>query len=138
MALFQHIHAAEGHGPPSSRPRPAPRAAPWLRLRALVMFAALMLCFAVIALQLLRLGLRGRPPLLRITMAEVAAGRPNPLLATITADSDFRLTAAEAAAWIDPVAFTGRSARQVDEFLDEVVVPALRGAATRAAEEPRV
>jgi adenylosuccinate lyase len=68
----------------------------------------------------------------------VAAGRENPLIATIVADPDFRLTAAEVAPWIDPVAFTGRSARQVDEFLDEVVAPALAGAAITAPEEPRV
>lgn len=70
--------------------------------------------------------------------AAVAAGRENPLVATIAADPDFRLTAAEAASWIDPVAFTGRSARQVDEFLDEVVEPALSGSAALAAEEPRI
>jgi adenylosuccinate lyase len=70
--------------------------------------------------------------------AAVAAGGENPLVATIAADPDFRMTAAEAAGWIDPVAFTGRSARQVDEFLDEVVEPALRGSTARAAEEPRI
>ncbi len=70
--------------------------------------------------------------------AEVAAGRVNPLLATIVADSDFRLTAAEVAAWIDPVAFTGRAANQVDEFLDEVVAPALAGTAAAGVEAPRI
>ena len=68
----------------------------------------------------------------------VAAGRENPLIGTIVADPDFRLTAAEVAPWIDPVAFTGRSARQVDEFLEEVVAPALAGVAITAPEEPRV
>ncbi|KAB2964127.1 MAG: adenylosuccinate lyase [Thermoanaerobaculia bacterium] len=68
----------------------------------------------------------------------VAGGAENPLVATITGDPEFRLSAAEVAAWIDPVAFTGRSARQVDEFLDEVVTPALAGVAATAVEEPRI
>jgi hypothetical protein len=39
---------------------------------------------------------------------------------------------------MDPVAFTGRAARQVDEFLNEVVTPALAGVATAAPETPRI
>ena len=70
--------------------------------------------------------------------AQVAAGGENPLLDKIAADPDFRLSAEEVRASVDPVAFTGRAARQVDEFLDEVVAPALAGAATVAAEAPRV
>ncbi|KAB2963358.1 MAG: adenylosuccinate lyase [Thermoanaerobaculia bacterium] len=70
--------------------------------------------------------------------AAVAAGGENPLLATIAADPDFRLSAEEVRASVDPVAFTGRSARQVDEFLDEVVAPALAGVAIVAAEAPRI
>ncbi len=69
---------------------------------------------------------------------QVAAGGSNPLVATIVADPDFRLSAAEVATWIDPVAFTGRSAQQVDEFLDEVVAPALAGVTATAVEEPRI
>jgi adenylosuccinate lyase len=68
----------------------------------------------------------------------VAAGQANPLLGRIIADSDFRLSADEVAEWIDPAAFTGRAAAQVDEFLQEVVEPALAGSATAAIEEPRI
>ena len=69
MTLFN----ADGSRP-APRPRPAPRRAPpWLRLRTLVTFAALILAFAAIAVQLLRLGLRGGQPHLRMTVAEVVA-----------------------------------------------------------------
>ncbi len=68
----------------------------------------------------------------------VARGEDNPLLATIVADAAFRLGAEEVAAWVDPVAFTGRAAQQVDEFLEQTVVPALTGAAAAAVEAPRV
>jgi adenylosuccinate lyase len=70
--------------------------------------------------------------------ARVAAGGENPLLATIAADPEFRLSAAEVRATVDPVAFTGRAAEQVDEFLEEVVAPALAGVTAAAAEAPRV
>jgi adenylosuccinate lyase len=70
--------------------------------------------------------------------ARVAAGGENPLLDSIAADPDFRLSAEEVRASVDPVAFTGRAARQVDEFLDEVLAPALAGAGALAAEAPRV
>lgn len=70
-------------------------------------------------------------------------GGNNPLIDRIVADPDFRLTRSEVEPWLDPVAFTGRSARQVDEFLDEVVTPALddlKAAGLQAAElaAPRV
>jgi adenylosuccinate lyase len=68
----------------------------------------------------------------------VAAGQDNPLLGRIAADPEFRLSAAEVAAWVAPAAFVGRAPQQVDEFLQEVVEPALAGAAAAAAEEPRV
>lgn len=68
----------------------------------------------------------------------VASGGENPLLGRITADPAFRLDAAEVAAWVDPVAFTGRAAQQVDEFLETTVTPALAGATAAAAEEPRI
>lgn len=68
----------------------------------------------------------------------VASGGENPLLGRITADPAFRLGAAEVAAWVDPVAFTGRAAQQVDEFLETTVTPALAGATAAAAEEPRI
>ncbi len=68
----------------------------------------------------------------------VAEGGDNPLLARIAADPEFRLSAEEISAWVDPVAFTGRAARQVDEFVEEVVIPALAGVTAAAAEAPRV
>ena len=68
----------------------------------------------------------------------VAEGDDNPLLARIAADPEFRLSAEEISAWVDPVAFTGRAARQVDEFVEEVVTPALAGVTAAAAEAPRV
>jgi adenylosuccinate lyase len=68
----------------------------------------------------------------------LAEGGDNPLLARIAADPEFRLSAEEISAWVDPVAFTGRAARQVDEFVDEVVTPALAGVTAPAAEAPRV
>ncbi len=68
----------------------------------------------------------------------VARGEENPLLATIVSDSTFRLSAEEVAAWVDPVAFTGRAAEQVDEFLERTVGPALAGTAAAAVEAPRV
>jgi adenylosuccinate lyase len=70
-------------------------------------------------------------------------GGDNPLIDAIVADPDFRLTRSEVEPWLDPVAFTGRSAQQVDDFLGEVVTPALAGleaAGLEAAEAaaPRV
>jgi adenylosuccinate lyase len=69
---------------------------------------------------------------------EVAGGRENPLLDTIAADAEFRLSAAEIDAMVDPAAFTGRSAEQVDEFLNDVVGPALAGVDAAEIEAPRV
>ena len=68
----------------------------------------------------------------------VARGEENPLLATITGDPTFRLNAEEVAAWVDPVAFTGRAAEQVDEFLERTLAPALAGTAAAVVEAPRV
>ncbi len=68
----------------------------------------------------------------------VVEGKANPILGRIVADPAFRISAAEVAEWVDPAAFTGRSAAQVDEFLNEVALPALAGAATAAVEEPRI
>ncbi|RMH21438.1 MAG: adenylosuccinate lyase [Acidobacteria bacterium] len=68
----------------------------------------------------------------------VARGEPNPLLDAIAADPDFRLTRRELDDWIAAERFTGRAARQVDEFLAEHVAPALDGHAAAALEEPRV
>lgn len=68
----------------------------------------------------------------------VEGGRPNPLVQKITDDPDFRISRDEAEGWLDPDAFTGRSARQVDEFLAEVVEPMLEGAEAAEVRGPRV
>ena len=68
----------------------------------------------------------------------VEEGRDNPLVDRIVGDADFRLTREEVAPWLDPAGFTGRSAAQVDEFLAEVVEPALAGLDAAAVEAPRV
>jgi adenylosuccinate lyase len=65
-------------------------------------------------------------------------GGDNPLIDLIVSDPDFQLTRQEVEPWLDPAAFTGRSAQQVDEFLDEVVTPALEGAEAAAITAPRV
>jgi adenylosuccinate lyase len=75
--------------------------------------------------------------------AQVAAGGDNPLIESIVADPAFRLTREEVDGWLDPVAFTGRSAEQVDEYLRNVVEPALTavraaGLEIAAVEGPRV
>jgi adenylosuccinate lyase len=62
----------------------------------------------------------------------------NPLIGRIVDDPDFRLSRPEVDAWLDPVAFTGRSAEQVSEFLDEVVAPLLAGTEAVTVEDPRV
>ena len=68
----------------------------------------------------------------------VAEGQENPLLASIASDADFRLSAEEIDRWIDPQAFTGRSAEQVDEFLLEIVAPAVSGLDAAGVEAPRI
>jgi adenylosuccinate lyase len=68
----------------------------------------------------------------------VARGAENPLIGSIAADPGFRLTREEIEPWLDPVAFTGRSAQQVDEFLAEAVEPALAGADTVETVAPRI
>jgi len=70
--------------------------------------------------------------------AVVEKGGENPLVGLITGDPDFRLTADEVAPWLDPQAFTGRSAAQVDELLAEVVAPALEGLQAVEVAAPRV
>jgi adenylosuccinate lyase len=65
-------------------------------------------------------------------------GGENPLIDLIVGDADFRLTRQEVEPWLDPVVFTGRSAEQVDEFLTEVVAPALSGTEAAAIAAPRV
>jgi adenylosuccinate lyase len=70
--------------------------------------------------------------------AALERGEANPLMERIAGDADFRLSREEIEGWLDPQAFTGRSAQQVTEFLEEVVAPALEGTAELAAEAPRV
>ncbi|HVS16019.1 MAG TPA: adenylosuccinate lyase [Thermoanaerobaculia bacterium] len=70
--------------------------------------------------------------------AAVSAGRDNPLLDSIAADPRFGLARDQLAALLDPVAFTGRSAPQVVEFLEEHVDPLLARLAPAPVEEPRV
>jgi adenylosuccinate lyase len=70
--------------------------------------------------------------------AVLERGGANDLLERIAADPDFKLTRTEIDGWIDPVAFTGRSSRQVDEFLSEHVEPALRRVDLRPIDSPRV
>ncbi|HTQ81092.1 MAG TPA: adenylosuccinate lyase, partial [Thermoanaerobaculia bacterium] len=70
--------------------------------------------------------------------AEIEKGESNPLIERIVGDADFRLSQEEVAPWLDPQAFTGRSAEQVEEFLDEVATPALAGLESLAAEAPRI
>ncbi len=70
--------------------------------------------------------------------AEVARGGANPLLATIAADAEFRMTGEEIARWVDPQAFTGRSAEQVDEYLRDVVEPLLADVEGAELEAPRI
>lgn len=68
----------------------------------------------------------------------LARGGGNPLIERIVDDADFRLTREEVEPWLDPVGFTGRSAAQVDEFLEEVALPALAGAEAVEISAPRV
>jgi adenylosuccinate lyase len=70
--------------------------------------------------------------------AAVERGGENPLVDRIAADPDFRITPEEARSWLDPAAFTGRSAQQVDEFLAEVVETLLAGTETAAVAAPRI
>jgi adenylosuccinate lyase len=69
---------------------------------------------------------------------EVAAGGDNPLLDRIAADPAFGLSREEIEAAIEPRAFTGRSAEQVDELLAERVEPLLARTETAEVEAPRV
>ena len=68
----------------------------------------------------------------------LAGGGANPLLDLIASDPDFRLSRDEIVDRLDPIAFTGRAAQQVDEFLREVVDPQLEDLDPAPLEEPRV
>ena len=69
---------------------------------------------------------------------EVEAGGPNTLVDGIVGDAAFRLTREEVESWLNPQAFTGRSAAQVDEFLTTQLEPAIAGTEDIAVEAPRV
>jgi adenylosuccinate lyase len=69
---------------------------------------------------------------------EIERGGENGLIDRIVADPDFRLTRAEVDPWLDPRVFTGRSSSQVEEFLKEVLEPALAGLKAASVEAPRV
>lgn len=62
----------------------------------------------------------------------------NPLIDLVVSDPAFRLTRQEVEPWLDPIAFTGRSAEQVDELLGEVVAPALDETEAAAISAPRI
>jgi adenylosuccinate lyase len=70
--------------------------------------------------------------------AAVAAGGDNPLVGLVAGDPAFRLDRDEAERRLDPAAFTGRSAEQVDEFLGEVIEPLLARFEPAEVEAPRV
>lgn len=68
----------------------------------------------------------------------VSKGGDNPLIDKIAADPDFGLSRDELEQLLDPRAFTGRSAQQVDEFLAGHVDPALERFDPAPVSEPRV
>ena len=69
-----------------------------------------------------------------------AAGAGNDLLERLAADPAFRVAQPEMSRATDPSRFTGRAARQVSEFIAEVVKPLLAGSASSSppAESIRV
>ncbi len=68
----------------------------------------------------------------------VEAGGENPLIDRVASDSAFRLERDEIETWVEPRRFTGRAEAQVEEFLAEVVEPALAGVEVAEVEAPRV
>ena len=60
-------------------------------------------------------------------------GLPNDLLDTIAADPAFKMTKADIDALLDPQKFTGRSAEQVEIFMNTVVDPLLQANAQKLA-----
>jgi len=62
----------------------------------------------------------------------------NTLVDKIIRDPDFGLSEDIVVTLLDPAGFTGRSAQQVDEFLEEVVAPALEGTTAAEIAAPRV
>jgi len=70
--------------------------------------------------------------------AAVAAGEDNPLIRLLADDSRFGLAKNEIEAVLDSSRYIGRAPEQVQEFLVDVVLPALEGTELVAVEEPRV
>ncbi len=71
------------------------------------------------------------------TAEAVSAGKPNDLLARLSADPGFKaVPTRQLAAELDPVRYTGRSAAQVEEFLREDLEPLLTRVAPLAATAP--
>ena len=70
--------------------------------------------------------------------AAVARGEENSLIDSIAADSDFRLSRQEILDRLDPQAFTGRSAQQVDELVRERANPILERFPAAEVEDPRI
>ncbi len=68
----------------------------------------------------------------------VASGGANPLLDEIAGDQRFAMTRDEIESWVDPQRFVGRSAQQVDEFLEEVVEPTLADTPRAQMQDPKV
>jgi adenylosuccinate lyase len=68
----------------------------------------------------------------------VRRGDDNPLVERIAGEKDFLLSREEIESFVDPKYFTGRSAQQVEEFLAEVVRPALEGVEVAEVAGPRV
>jgi adenylosuccinate lyase len=68
----------------------------------------------------------------------VRRGEDNPLVESIAGEKDFLLSREEIESFVDPQYFTGRSAEQVEEFLAEVVRPALEGVEVAEVTGPRV
>jgi adenylosuccinate lyase len=68
----------------------------------------------------------------------VSKGEANPLIDRILGDPAFGLSSVDTDECLDPTGFVGRSAEQVDDFLDEVVGPSLSGLDFAPAVEPRV
>ena len=68
----------------------------------------------------------------------VERGEENPLIELILADSAFGLERSEVEAALEPELFTGRSAQQVVEYLEETVSTLLTDEEAAVVEEPRV
>jgi len=69
---------------------------------------------------------------------ELERGGENTLVDKVVQDPEFRLDRQEVESWLDPVAFTGRAAQQVEDYLQEVVSPLIDSTISVAAESPRV